>query len=235
MALNDAEAHDQIDQMVRFIKQEAQEKASEIGVSAEEEFNIEKLHMLEAEKGRVRKDFERREGLIETKKKIEYSKQLNASRIKVLQVREDAVQGVLEEAEAKLQTFSQDKSKYEAMLTDLLVQALAKLKQPETKVKSRECDAQLVKKIIEPARTAYSKRFGGEAPTVEFDSEDSLPPPPENNGKGDEFESCSGGLVVSSTNGKIVCDNTFDTRLGIAYQATLPSIRTVLFGAHSNK
>lgn len=63
----------------------------------------------------------------------------------VLQVREDAVQGVLEEAEAKLQTFSQDKSKYEAMLTDLLVQALAKLKQPETKVKSRECDAQLVK------------------------------------------------------------------------------------------
>lgn len=36
MALNDAEAHDQIDQMVRFIKQEAQEKASEIGVSAEE-------------------------------------------------------------------------------------------------------------------------------------------------------------------------------------------------------
>ncbi len=39
--------------------------------------------MLEAEKGRVRKDSERREGLIETKKKIEYSKQLNASRIKV--------------------------------------------------------------------------------------------------------------------------------------------------------
>ena len=34
--MNDAEAHDQIDQMVRFIKQEAQEKASEIGVSAEE-------------------------------------------------------------------------------------------------------------------------------------------------------------------------------------------------------
>lgn len=39
--------------------------------------------MLEAEKGRVRKDFERREGQVETKKKIEYSKQLNASRIRV--------------------------------------------------------------------------------------------------------------------------------------------------------
>lgn len=52
-------------------------------LGASQEFNIEKLHMLEAEKGRVRKDSERREGLIETKKKIEYSKQLNASRIKV--------------------------------------------------------------------------------------------------------------------------------------------------------
>ena len=36
MAMNDAEVERQIDQMVRFIKQEAQEKANEIGVSAEE-------------------------------------------------------------------------------------------------------------------------------------------------------------------------------------------------------
>jgi len=48
-----------------------------------QEFNIEKLHLLEAEKAKIRKDFERRESQIEVKKKIEYSKQLNASRIKV--------------------------------------------------------------------------------------------------------------------------------------------------------
>jgi hypothetical protein len=47
-----------------------------------QEFNIEKLHLLEAEKAKIRKDFERREGQIEVKKKIEFSKQLNASRIK---------------------------------------------------------------------------------------------------------------------------------------------------------
>lgn len=229
MALNDAEAHDQIDQMVRFIKQEAQEKASEIAVSAEEEFNIEKLHMLEAEKGRVRKDFERREGQVETKKKIEYSKQLNASRIKVLQIREDAVQSVLEEAEKKLQGFTTDKAKYKAMLTDLLIQALAKLRQPAALVMGRECDADLIKAAIEPARKGYSDRFGTEAPSVEYDSSSFLPPPPKGGAKSDEYESCSGGIKVSSTNGKITCDNTFDTRLAIAYQATLPSIRAVLF------
>ena len=52
-------------------------------VCVHQEFNIEKLHLLEAEKAKIRKDFERRESQIEVKKKIEYSKQLNASRIKV--------------------------------------------------------------------------------------------------------------------------------------------------------
>ena len=49
-----------------------------------QEFNIEKLQLLEAEKSKIRKDFERREGQIDVKKKIDFSKQLNASRIKVL-------------------------------------------------------------------------------------------------------------------------------------------------------
>lgn len=82
--------------MVRFIKQEAEEKANEIGVSAEEvrypslrlvdathalgseriaslflqEFNIEKLQLIENEKGKIKKDYERREGQIEVKKKM---------------------------------------------------------------------------------------------------------------------------------------------------------------------
>ena len=45
----------------------------------------------------MRKDYERREGQIDVKKKIEYSKQLNASRIKVLQTQEDVVHGILDE------------------------------------------------------------------------------------------------------------------------------------------
>ena len=39
-------------------------------MSAEEEFNITKLQLLEAEKARVRREYERREGQIEVKKKV---------------------------------------------------------------------------------------------------------------------------------------------------------------------
>lgn len=43
---------------------------------------------------------------------------------------------------------------------------------------------------------------------------------------------CStGGVVVTSANGLIVCSNTLDERLRIAYNQTLPDIRTALFGA----
>jgi V-type H+-transporting ATPase subunit E len=35
-----------------------------------QDFNIEKLHLLEAEKAKIRKDYERREGQITVKKKM---------------------------------------------------------------------------------------------------------------------------------------------------------------------
>ncbi|KIY93821.1 V-type H+-transporting ATPase subunit E [Monoraphidium neglectum] len=68
--MNEKEVERQIEQMVRFIKQEAEEKANEIKVSAEEEFNLEKLTLLEQEKAKIRKDYERRESQVEVKKKM---------------------------------------------------------------------------------------------------------------------------------------------------------------------
>lgn len=93
-----------------------------------------------------------------------------------------------------------------------------------------QVDGDIVKGIIEPARKKYAQRFGTEAPSVKFDADNFLPPPPGE--QSDELESCSGGISVSSANGHIVCPNTFDARLQIAYQANLPEIRAALFGEH---
>ena len=40
-----------------------------------------------------------------------------------------------------------------------------------------------------------------------------------------------GGVAVTSMDGRIVCANTLDERIRIAYNANLPDIRTKLFGA----
>ncbi|KAL4419923.1 hypothetical protein ABPG75_007021 [Micractinium tetrahymenae] len=231
--MNDTEVSKTISQMVMFIKQEAEEKAAEIGVSAEEEFNITKLQLLEAEKAKIRKEFERREGTIEVKKKVEYSKQLNESRLKVLQAREDAVQTLLHEAFSALAALSKDQAAYKRLLTDLLVQALYKLQEPRALVRCRQADVQLVQDAMGAAQAKFKQEFGKPAPDMELDTAHPLPPPPRagTHTHDDEFQSCCGGVVVTSADGKIVCSNTLDDRLRITYSQNLPDIRTVLFGA----
>ncbi|CAL8471035.1 g10577 [Coccomyxa elongata] len=228
--MNEMEVERQIDQMVSFIKQEAEEKANEIAVSAEEDFNIEKLQLLESEKAKIRKEYERREGQIEVKKKIEFSKQLNESRIKVLQAKESSVHGLVKEAHSHLLSLSGNKKQYKSLLTDLTIQALYKLGEPKAVVKVRKEDLSLIKEVVEPARTKFNEVYGQPAPEVTVDEKKFLPPAPKS-ADDEESESCTGGVVVSSANGLIVCSNTLDERLRIAYTQTLPDIRTSLFGA----
>ena len=57
-------------QMVQFIHQEAREKAAEIKLKTDEEFNIEKLRMVEAEKQKIRAEYERKEKQVEVTKRM---------------------------------------------------------------------------------------------------------------------------------------------------------------------
>jgi V-type H+-transporting ATPase subunit E len=68
--MNDSDVSKQVQQMVHFIKQEAEEKANEISVAAEEEFNIEKLQLVEAEKKKIKQEYERKEKQVDVRKKM---------------------------------------------------------------------------------------------------------------------------------------------------------------------
>jgi len=67
--MNDAAVKKQLDNMVSFIKKEAEEKAAEIAVKAEEEFTLEKARLVQAQKLKIMKEFERREKQVEIQKK----------------------------------------------------------------------------------------------------------------------------------------------------------------------
>ena len=56
--------------MVQFIHQEAKEKAAEIKLKGDEEYNIEKLRMVETEKQKVRQEYERKEKQVEVQKRM---------------------------------------------------------------------------------------------------------------------------------------------------------------------
>ncbi|PSS09356.1 V-type proton ATPase subunit E like [Actinidia chinensis var. chinensis] len=251
--MNDADVSKQIQQMVRFIRQEAEEKANEISVSAEEEFNIEKLQLVEAEKKKIRQEYERKEKQVEVRRKIEYSMQLNASRIKVLQALDDVVNimkeaaakellnvshhgfrnflkdvndGVTEEAKELLH-LSHDHPAYKNLLKELVVQSLLRLKEPSVLLRCRKGDLHMVEHVLPSAKEEYAKKANVHAPEIKVDNIH-LPPAPSHHHAHGLF--CSGGVVLASRDGKIVFENTLDARLDVVFRKKLPAIRKRLFG-----
>ncbi|CAH2071102.1 unnamed protein product [Thlaspi arvense] len=182
--MNDGDVSRQIQQMVRFIRQEAEEKANEISVSAEEEFNIEKLQLVEAEKKKIRQDYEKKEKQADVRKKI--------------------------------------------FNLELLLQCLLRLKEPSVLLRCREDDLGLVESILDDAKEEYAGKAKVHAPEVSVDTTIFLPGPPKSHDP--HGLHCSGGVVLASRDGKIVCENTLDARLDVAFRMKLPVIRRSLFG-----
>ncbi|MQL75152.1 hypothetical protein Taro_007527, partial [Colocasia esculenta] len=226
--MNDADVSKQIQQMVKFICQEAEEKANEISVSAEEEFNIEKLQLVEAEKKKIKQEYERKEKQVEIRKKIEYSMQLNASRIKVLQAQDDLVNGMKEAAEKELLHVSHDHHAYKHLLKELIVQCLLRLKEPSLLLRCRKDDLDLVESVLHSAKHEYAEKANVHHPEIVIDNHTYLPPARHHHHDHGPF--CSGGVVLASRDGKIVCENTLDSRLEVVFRKKLPEIRKWLFG-----
>ncbi|KAL2544290.1 V-type proton ATPase subunit E1 [Forsythia ovata] len=224
--MNDADVSKQIQQMVRFIRQEAEEKANEISVSAEEEFNIEKLQLVEAEKKKIRQEYERKDKQVQVRKKIEYSMQLNASRIKVLQAQDDLVNSMKEAASKELLQVSRGGS-YKNLLKNLIVQSLLRLKEPSVLLRCRKEDKNLVDSVLHSAREEYAEKAKVHEPEIIVDHVH-LPPAPSHHNAHGHF--CSGGVVLASRDGKIVFENTLDARLDVVFRKKLPEIRKSLFG-----
>ncbi|XP_052200675.1 V-type proton ATPase subunit E-like isoform X2 [Diospyros lotus] len=226
--MNDADVSRQIQQMVRFIRQEAEEKANEISVSAEEEFNIEKLQLVEAEKKKIRQEYERKQKQVDVRRKIEYSMQLNASRIKVLQAQDDVVNSMKEEAAKELLTVSHDHYSYGNLLKDLIVQSLLRLKEPAVLLRCRKEDVQSVEHVLRSAKEEYASRAHVHPPEIIVDHVH-LPPAPSHQHHLDSHGPfCAGGVVLASRDGKIVFENTLDARLDVVFRKKLPEIRKQL-------
>jgi len=223
--LSPEQVNKQIDNMVQFIIREGQEKSDEIRMKAEEEFNIEKLRLIQSEKDKLTAAYDLKRKQAEIKKKIQQSNQIADSRRKLLQARDKAIQDVRSEARDELVKISQGGT-YKQLLQDLLTQGFLSLGESEMKVQCRKEDESTVKGVLDAALSAYKAKSGATAKAT-IDTSKYLPPAPK---AGSEGASCCGGVVISDSSGRISVANTLDSRLDIAYQQRLPEIRIALFG-----
>jgi len=230
--MNDDEVQKQLDHMVKFIYREADEKASEIEAKGKEEASIEKARIVMEEKLKIMKDFERKEKQIETKIKIAYSNELNQSRLQILKARDEGIQKLKNEAHRRLAQVSKDVVGYKKLLHDLIVQGLIKLEEPKVSVVCRAQDKSLVQDVVSGAAAEYKVKTG-KSVEVDIDNVRFLPPGPEESGNPED--SCSGGVLLSSNQGKIICSNTLDDRLQMSFEQQLPQIREILYGKSTTR
>ncbi|XP_006643927.1 V-type proton ATPase subunit E [Oryza brachyantha] len=226
--MNGGDVARQLKQMTDFIRQEAVEKAAEIEAAAAEEFQIEKLQLVEAEKKRIKQEYERKEKQNDIEKKIEYSKQVKDSLIEVLRAQDDLVKSMLEATGKELLYISRDHHAYKNLLRILIVQSLLRLKESAVILRCRKEDRELVESVLESAKNEYAGRANVYPPEIVLDRNVYLPSGPSH------YEahgpSCSGGVVIASRDGKIVYENTLDARLEVVFRKKLPEIRRSFFG-----
>lgn len=221
MALSDADVQKQINHMMAFIEQEANEKAEEIDAKAEEEFNIEKGRLVQQQRLKIMEYYEKKEKQVELQKKIQSSNMLNQARLKVLKVREDHVRNVLDDARKKLGEVSKD-AQYRDILNLLIVQGLCQLTETHVTVRVRKVDLPLVESLIDDVQKVYKEATLKDV-TVKIDQDNFLP-----------ADSC-GGVDLYAARGRIKVSNTLETRLELIAQQLIPEIRGSLFGNNPNR
>lgn len=206
--------------MVEFIRQEAQEKAREIQVKADEEFAIEKAKIVQQESSNLDAQFEKKKKQVETQQKIAKSNQSNKARLEVLKLREERLEGLFDKTKAQLKELSKDQAKYKKLLENLLLQGLLDLVEPSVEVTARSGDVQLVQDVSESAVKRYKEITGRDTKVSvkEGLSKDS-----------------AGGLILAGHGGRIQLNNTLEERLRLLESDMLPELRLDLFGPNPHR
>ena len=85
-------------------------------------------------------------------------------------------------------------------------------------MRCRATDVGLVQSVTAAAAASYSALVKGKTVKITVDASNPLP------------STNSGGLIVSTVDGKIMVENTLEDRLQLVATQLLPELRTILFG-----
>ncbi|KAM4065110.1 ATP synthase (E/31 kDa) subunit [Hirsutella rhossiliensis] len=221
-ALSDQQVDNELRKMTAFIKQEAMEKAREIEIKANEEFEIEKSKLVRQETDAIDSQYEKKFKQATMSQQITRSTVANKTRLKVLGARQELLDGIFESAEKQLTDGAKDKAKYQKILKGLILEGYYAMNDQQLQLRARKKDYDVVKKAADEAAKEYKKEVGREV-EGKIDEENPLP------------EGSAGGVVIVGGAGKIDINNTFEARLELLKGSAAPAMRESLFGKNPNR
>lgn len=208
--------------MKAFIEKEAQEKAKEIRLKADEEYEIEKASIVRSETAAIDSAYEQKLKKAALAQQITKSTIGNKTRLRVLSEKEKVLNDLFDEAEKSLVKLTTNQSEYKPILEGLIEEALYALLEDEVTLKVREADVSLAKEAAETAASKFEEKAKF-AVKVTISESDYL------------SSELAGGVVAVNKTGKIEVDNTLEERLKILSQEALPGVRLELFGPSATR
>lgn len=211
------------EKLVAFIHQEAEEKVREIELKTEMEVDLEKNMFVHKERQKLDAEYEVKHKQITVDERVKRSAAYSKARVSKMEARSTLLDTLKESVRTKLADFVKTEE-YKTLLRQLIVQGLVKIEEQVIEIQGREKDRALIEQLIPSAVAEYKTKMAAAGHTVE-------PGMPRVNLSAANFQdsSITGGVILLALNGRIVCNQTLDERLAIAYSELMPSVRNNLF------
>lgn len=203
--------------MKAFIEKEAQEKAKEIKLKADEEYEIEKASIVRSETAVIDSTYEQKLKKASLAQQITKSTIGNKTRLRILGTKEEVLNEIFEAAEEELKKISAKKDQYKPILAGLIEEGVLALLEEKVVVRVRKADVAVAKEAAEEAAKAFEEKS-------KFKVEITID---ETNFLGKDI---AGGAVIANGTGKIEVNNTLEERLKLLSEEALPGLRLELFG-----
>jgi V-type H+-transporting ATPase subunit E len=205
----------QIQSMIDFIEREAQEKAEELDAAAQEEYDVEKMRLVEAEKAKIRANTEKRRKQVDVNRRVARANYSKMQRLRVMEERAKIMEELHEQTRQKIMAKVGNPSEYKPMLTKLIHQSLLAI-QTDTVIQCRQEDAAEVSRQIPELQQWYKQKMGA---SISIQTNSTFL----------NSEEAWGGIVAVSKDGRIVCNNTLSYRAKTCFNEQLPTVRYHLF------
>jgi V-type H+-transporting ATPase subunit E len=204
----------QIHAMIEFIERDAHEKAREYDDEAQSVYDSEKASLVESQKKKVAQQAEKEKKKIDVDDRVGKARVSKAQRMKLLDERVAIVDNLKEQTQQQVQQLVNNATKYKQLLADLLRQSAVAI-EADANVQCRKSDEAVVKGLLPAAEQAVHQKTGL---VVKLSI-----------GKEPLEDAAWGGVILTSTDGRIKCNNTLKSRTEHCFAEQLPTVRHFLF------
>ncbi|CCW69313.1 unnamed protein product [Phytomonas sp. Hart1] len=205
----------QIQSMIEFIDREAQEKVDELECAAQEEYDIEKMRLVEQEKLKIRQNLEKKKKQVDVDRRVARANYTKTQRMRVMEERAKIMETLYENTRKKVETIVANPSTYRPLLVNIVRQSILAI-QTDAIIQCRKEDETEIHQMLNDLMNWYQIKTGSSI-SIKI-NEEYL-----------NTDDAWGGVVVSSVDGRIRCNNTLSYRATMSFEEQLPTIRFYLF------